>query len=434
MNGFISFIERAFVPIAARIGAQRHLVAIRDGFAMTMPLILTGAIAVLLNNLPIDAFQNMMLNVSERWKGVNGSAWEGTFAILALLVTMSIAYQLARSYEGVDPLAASLISLGSFIIIAPRTGNETYGIDFGGLGSQGLFVSLLVALLVTELFRFLMQTPFLRINMPAGVPPAVARSFEALFPGIITLYVVSLVQWFVAGQETTIHAWINTTIQKPLQGLSDTLPAAIIVAILVHLLWFFGLHGANIIQSITNPIFLANLEENIAMYDKTGDAGSDKLNIVTQPFFDVFVFMGGSGTTLALLLAVLLVAKSKQYRQVASISTVPGLFNINEPVIFGMPIILNPVLLLPWIIVPTVLTTITYFAMTSGFVPKTVALVPWTLPPIFSGWMVTGGNFMGALLQVINFAVAFAIYLPFVIASDKVATRNEAEAEAALKA
>ncbi|MGL4820551.1 MAG: PTS transporter subunit EIIC, partial [Bacilli bacterium] len=221
MNGFISFIEKALVPIAARVGAQRHLVAIRDGFAMTMPLIMTGAIAVLINNLPIQWFQDMMLGISDRWKSVNGAAWEGTFAILALLVVVSIAYQLARSYEGVDPLAAALLTLGSYLIIAPRTGNETYGIDFGGLGAQGLFVSLFVAIIVVEVFRLLMQSPFLKIKMPASVPPAVGRSFEALFPGIITLYIVSFIQFFVSGQGITIHGWVNETIQKPLQGLSD---------------------------------------------------------------------------------------------------------------------------------------------------------------------------------------------------------------------
>ncbi|CAH2462561.1 MULTISPECIES: PTS cellobiose transporter subunit IIC [Bacillus cereus group] len=416
MQKFIAFMEKYLVPVAGRIGSQRHLVAIRDGFIAVMPLILVGSFAVLINNLPVDAFQKFMKGAfGEVWKDVGGGMWTGSFAILALIAAVGISYNLAKSY-GVDALSAAIITFGALIIISPTTPKEG-GIDLAWTGSQGLFVSIIVALLVTEVFRFFVQKD-ITIKMPDGVPPAVMKSFAALVPAFVILIVTAGIQLAVKLAGTSIHKFVFETIQVPLQGLAGTLPSAIIIALLIHVLWFFGLHGPNIIGGIIDPIYLPALEKNIKLFND-GMSAYDVPHIFTKPFFDVYVYIGGSGATLAFLVAVMLVAKSAQLRGVGRVSIGPGFFNINEPVIFGTPIVLNPALIIPFVLTPVVLVITSYTAISLGWVPKTVALVPWTMPPIFSGYLVAGGSIAGAALQLVNFAIAVVIYYPFVLMCDR---------------
>ncbi|GLO66940.1 MULTISPECIES: PTS sugar transporter subunit IIC [Oceanobacillus] len=409
-----------FIEIAGRIGSQRHLVAIRDGFVSIMPLIIIGSLAVLINNFP--DFGNFslveMLNSifgEGKWQVVGGSIWNGTFAVLGLLISFSIAYNLAKSYE-IDGLSSGLISAAAFIMLVPTTADG--GLNFAWLGAQGLFVAIILSMLVTEFFRFLINKN-ITIKMPEGVPEGVSRSFSALIPAIIILVLVGLFHAFVSVfSGISIFEVIFNVIQEPLQGLGNTLPAAIIVAFLNHLLWFFGLHGTNIIGSVIEPVYLPLIERNADLFQK-GMSAFDVPNVVTKPFLDTFVFMGGSGTTIALLIAVFIVIrheKNHPYREVAKLSAPAGLFNINEPVIFGLPIVLNPIFLIPFILVPVTLTIISYFALSLGLVPKTVAILPWTTPPILSGYLVTGGNVRGIILQLFNLTIAVLLYIPFIMA------------------
>ncbi|WP_284138984.1 MULTISPECIES: PTS sugar transporter subunit IIC [unclassified Virgibacillus] len=410
-----------FIEIAGRIGSQRHLVAIRDGFVAIMPLIIVGSLAVLFNNFPplgsfnfVDIMNNLFGDGN--WQQVGGSIWNGTFAVLGLLIAFSIAYNLAKSYE-IDGLSAGLISVAGYIMLVPVTAD--WGLNFAWLGSQGLFVGIFVAIVLTELFRVLVNTKRLTIRMPEGVPEGVAKSFAALFPAVIILMIVGLFQALMTVfVEMSVFELIFNAIQKPLQGLGNTLPAAIIIAFLNHLLWFFGLHGTNILGGVIEPIYLPLIEKNADLW-AGGLSAFEVPYVVTKPFFDVFVYMGGSGTTIALLIAVFIVVRMERnhpYREVAKLSSPAGLFNINEPVIFGLPIVLNPVFLVPFILVPVVLTVISYVALSTGIVPKTVAILPWTTPPILSGYLVTGGSWRGIALQLFNLSLAVLMYIPFVMA------------------
>ncbi|MBU8566590.1 PTS sugar transporter subunit IIC [Virgibacillus pantothenticus] len=422
-----------FIEIAGRIGSQRHLVAVRDGFVAIMPLIIVGSLAILINNFPPFGAFNFVewmngIFGEGNWQAVGGSIWNGTFAILGLLVTFSIAFNLAKSYE-VDGLAAGLIAGAGFIMLVPVTSDG--GLDMGWLGTQGLFVGIILALVVTELFRTLI-TSKMTIKMPEGVPDGVTRSFEALIPAVLILILVGFFQaMMTVFAEKSIFEVIFNMIQEPLQGLGNTLPAAMLVSFLNHLLWFFGLHGTNIIGSVIEPVYLPLIEENLNLF-KSGMSAFEVPNIVTKPFLDSFVFIGGSGTTIALLIAVFVVIrreKNHPYRQVAKLSAPAGLFNINEPVIFGLPIVLNPVMLIPFILVPVTLTITSYIAIATGLVPRTVAILPWTTPPILSGYLVTGGSFRGVVLQLFNLALAIVMYIPFVMAGARMLKRNEGKAK-----
>lgn len=409
-----------FIEIAGRIGAQRHLVAIRDGFVAIMPLIIVGSLAILINNFPPLGELNFVewmngIFGEGNWQAVGGSIWNGTFAVLGLLIAFSIAYNLAKSYE-VDGLSAGLISAAAYIMLVPET--PDWGLSFAWLGAQGLFVAIIIPLVLTEIFRFLVKSKF-TIKMPEGVPDGVARSFTALIPATIILIIVGFFQAMMnVFAEISIFELIFNVIQEPLQGLGNTLPAAIVVSFLNHLLWFFGLHGTNIIGSVIEPVYLPLIQTNLELF-QGGMSAFEVPYIVTKPFLDSFVFMGGSGATIALLIAIFIVIrheKNHPYREVAKLSAPAGLFNINEPVIFGLPIVLNPVMLIPFILVPVTLTVTSYIALATGIVPKTVAILPWTTPPILSGYLVTGGSWRGIALQLFNLTLAVLMYIPFIMA------------------
>ncbi len=419
MNNIINFLERRFVPVAGRIGSQRHLVSIRDGFIAIMPLIMAGSIAVLINNFPIPAFQDLMTGIfGDSWKSFGGNIWNGTFAIMSLILVFTIAYSLSKFYDS-DPLAAATVAFASLMTLT-QSAAEAWAIPYAWTGAQGLFVTIIVALISTEIFTRLLNNPKLIIKMPDGVPPAVSKSFAALFPGLITVMIFAVLKIITTKIGiVNIHEAVFNMIQGPLSSLGQSLGSAIAIAFTVHFLWFFGLHGTNMLEPIMQGIYLPPLEANIQAFQTAGVAAAE--HIVTKPFFDVFVYMGGAGTSIGLIIAIFLASKRKLFRDKAKLAAGPGIFNINEPVMFGMPIVLNPAFLIPFVLVPVILTITSYLAISTGLVPKTVALVPWTFPPIISGYLVTGGSIMGSLLQVVNLVIAIAIYLPFI----KIAERLE---------
>lgn len=414
MKKVIEFLEKYFVPVAGRIGSQRHLVAVRDGFVAIMPLVLAGSFAVLINNLPIQAFQNLMVSVfGEGWKSFGGNVWMGSFAVMSLVIVFSVSYNLAKSYDS-NGLAAGLMGFASLMTIT-QSAADAWAIPYQWTGALGLFVALFVALVSTEIFVRLSNNKKLVIKMPEGVPPAVGRSFAALIPSVITLCVFALIKVLTtAAGMIDIHETIYSVLQAPLQGMANTLPSAMLVAFLVHLLWFFGLHGTNILAPMINAVYLPAIEQNITAFS----AGAAIPNIVTAPFFDAFVYMGGAGTTIGLLAAIFIASKRASNRSIAKLATPPALFNINEPILFGMPLVLSAYYAIPFILTPVVLTITSYTAIVIGLVPRTIAIVPWTTPPIIGGFLVTG-SVMGSLLQVVNIAIAIAMYLPFIFIAEK---------------
>lgn len=407
-----------FVEIAGRIGSQRHLVAIRDGFVIIMPLMILGSMVILINNLPIDAYQDFMNMIfgGDKWKQFGGSVWNGTFAITALLVTFTIAYQLAKSYDS-DGLSAGVVALASSITIMQPVA-EGSGLPLVWAGAQGLFIAIITALISTELFVRLVGNKRLVMKMPASVPPAVSKSFAALFPAMITISIFGLVKVFtLVGGIPDIHQAFFDLIQSPVSKMANTLWSAIAIALIIHVLWFFGLHGSNIMEPVMQAVYLPAIEANA----KALEAGQDIPYIVTKPFFDAFMYLGGTGATLALIIAVFIAGRRhKHYRNISGLGAAPSLFNINEPILFGFPIVLNPLLIIPFILTPVILTVFSYLMIASGIVPKTIAFIPWTTPPVIGGFLATG-SWRGAGLALVNLVIAVLIYIPFI----KVAERNE---------
>lgn len=418
MNGFIAFMEKYFIPYAAKIGGQRHLVAIRDGFITTMPLMILGSLGTLINSLPIQAYQDFMNNLfgEALWKSFGINIWNGTFAILALLTAFTVAYNLAKSYDK-DALSSGVVSVSSFFAIGGLT----------GLSSSGLFLALIVSLISTELFTRLSGNQKLIIKMPDGVPPAVSRSFAALFPAMITISIFAFITTILFGLGVKdIVGEFYKLIQEPFMGLANTLPAALFLAFISSFLWFFGLHGANIIEPFMQTINADAIAKNVLAIKH----GIDAPYIVNKPFFDSFVNLGGTGATIAIIISVFLFGRRhKQYVTVSGLASAPGIFNINEPLMFGLPIVLNPILFVPYILAPLVLVTIAYFATALGLVPAATIVTPWTTPPIIGGVLATQ-SWTGGVLAAVNIAVAVLIYAPFIKVAEIQEIRREKAAAA----
>ncbi|CAM4062461.1 PTS cellobiose transporter subunit IIC [Bacillus manliponensis] len=423
----IAFLEKYFMPVAGKIAEQRHLQAVRDGIILTMPFLIIGSFFLIISSLPINGYSEFMANIfGDGWQKALGYPVNATFGMMALIASFGIAYRLAEKYK-VDSLAVGALSVVSFLLVTP------FQINFLGegmkeaalvegvipaalMGSQGLFVAMIIAIISTEIYRFVVQKKII-IKMPESVPPAVTRSFAALVPGFVVITVVWILRLIVENTSfESMHNIVGQLLQEPLSALGASLFGAIIAVLLIHLLWACGIHGMAIVGGVMSPIWLSLMDQNRVAYQ----AGEELPNTVTAQFFDLWIFMGGSGVTLALVFAMLLFARSQQLKSLSRLSIGPGLFNINEMVTFGMPIVLNPLLLVPFILTPVVLTIISYFAMEWGLVarPSGVA-VPWTTPIFISGYLASGGKISAVVLQLVNFAVAFCIYLPFLKIWDK---------------
>ncbi|MCU0094839.1 PTS cellobiose transporter subunit IIC [Bacillus sp. OR9] len=422
----IRFLEKYVMPIAGKVAEQRHLQAIRDGIILTMPFLIIGSFFLIISALPIPGYNDFMVGLfGENWQRALGYPVSATFNIMALIAVFGIAYRLGEYYKA-DALASGALSLVTFLLatpfqvayIIPSTKESVLvegAIPAALMGSQGLFVAMIIALISTELYRFIVQKKII-IKMPETVPPAVTRSFAALVPGFIVVTVIWILRLIIENTSFgSIHNIVGQILQEPLSVLGASLWGAIIAVILVHVLWSCGIHGATIVGGVMSPVWLSLMDQNRVAFQ----AGQDVPNTITAQFFDLWIYMGGSGATLALVVGMLLFARSQQLKSLGRLSIAPGIFNINEMVTFGMPIVMNPILLIPFILVPVVLTIVSYFAMEWGWVAQSGAAVPWTTPILFSGYLGSGGKISGVVLQLVNFALAFFIYLPFLKIWDK---------------
>jgi PTS system cellobiose-specific IIC component len=254
--------------------------------------------------------------------------------------------------------------------------------------------------------------------MPKTVPPTVSRSFTALLPGIVIIVFFMLVRLaFAFTGWSDLATFVQSVLKKPIELAGSSYLGTVFACLFEHLLWSFGIHGSSIMTAVMEPIWISNAGANLEAFK----AGAKTLpNIVTYSFYENGVWIGGSGATLSLVVYMLVFAKSKLVKQIGRLAIVPGIFNINEPVVFGLPIVLNPFLMIPYILAPICVTTVSYFGTLAGIFPYTTGvIIPWTTPYFISGYLMTGGNIMGVVAQLVCFAVAFVIWFPFIRVWDK---------------
>jgi PTS system cellobiose-specific IIC component len=416
MSKVNNILENKVMPIAGRLAAQRHLNALRDGIILTMPLIIVGSLFLILANLPIPGYFEFMAGIfGDDWATKLSYPVGVTFDIMALIACFGVAYRLAEKYP-VDPLTAGAIAVAAFLLATPYQVSFTPegtaeaiqvagGIPVALMGSQGLFVAMMIAMFSTEVYRFVVEKDIV-IKMPDGVPPAVTKSFIALIPGFIVITSVWLARILVEMTSfETLHNLVTQIVGAPLSLVGGSLIGNLFAVFIAMLLWSVGLHGMNIVNGVMAPIWYGAMDENRIAFQ----AGEELPNIFTLQFIEM-MNVGGSGATFALVVMMLLWARSQQLKQLGRLSAGPGAFNINEPVIFGMPIVMNPLLIIPFVLTPLVTVIVTYVAMSTGIVAKPAGIaVPWTMPPILHGYLITGGNISGAIMQLVNILIAFAI-------------------------
>ena len=416
MNGFMDKISEKILPLANALGQNRYLTVLRDAFMLSFPITMFGSIVVVINNLPFfnDATKGTLSTLF-------GNGQNATMSIMTVFVTFGIGYYLSKSYD-VEGIFGGAVSFASFLILTPffmttESGETvTSVLSLDRLGAKGMFIGMIAAFLAAEIYCRVTKRGW-QIKMPDGVPPAVTKSFAALIPAIVTLTIFLMINAIMTGVfHANLHDVIYELIQKPLTGLGSSLPATLLALFLVQFLWFFGLHGQIIVNSVLDPIWNTLMLDNLEAYQN----GEALPHIVTKPFMETFtVGLGGSGMTLAVVILMAFVLKKKQYRDVGRLALAPGIFNVNEPAIFGMPIVLNATILIPWVVAPLVVTTFNYLVMAAGLVPAPTGVsVPWTVPVIASGVLATN-SWLGGLLQVIDVVLVGMIWYPFLRILDR---------------
>lgn len=422
-----------FTNFAAKLGNQIHLRSLRDAFATVMPLYILAGLAVLLNNTVFTwIFSGETLTHIQYWGTLIVNA---TLNISGLLIAAVIGYCLATNREYHNPLAAAMISVASLIVMMPNTVsiipegakaavNISGVLPFTNLGTGAMFSGVIMALLSTELFIRVSGIKRLQLNLGENVPPAVAKSFSVLIPVIIVLSIFAIISAVLFGiTGTNMISLITTFIQEPLRHIGTGLWGCIILYSLGNLLWLFGIHQSVIYSSILEPLLIINITQNIEAFN----AGKEIPNIINVSQVTTFGLMGGSGSTICLLIATFLVSRSAMSKNVAKLSVAPGLFNINEPVIFGYPIVYNISMAIPFVLVPALGILISYIATSVGFIAPCVSLVPWTTPPLISAFLATAGDWKAVILQLGILILGILIYIPFVKINDKVMEKEMLE-------
>ena len=454
MNGLLA--------IAGKMQTNSVLSAIKDGFIDNMPVVIVGAFCTLLqwvvfhHDDPSADVQYLSL------ANVNGLAWlenltpivttinYGCMNFMAVSVCVLVGMHFAENlgHEGDKTVAAvavaSLVTLMNTSISYSGTAADVVAASNGALelagdaeaaitlsagtgvlqsftDSNGLFVGLFVGILATLLYVKLVDSGKLSIKLPDAVPPNVAQSFAVLFPVAIVLIVVSVIGFCVnsfLGQNIfDLIAWI----MSPLQAIMTGLAGYLVVVFLMQLLWFFGIHGPNVMGSVTTAFMTTATMENLAHYQATGEAYGAP-NIISGTFGSAFFSSTGSGITGGLIVAVLLFSKRDDYRAICKLAIPCGLFNINEPIIFGIPMVMNPMFALPFFLAPIVSVVIGYILISIGFCPKMVIDAPWTTPVGILAFLGGGGNLMAGISQILAVGSSILVYTPFVIAANKTAT------------
>ncbi|WP_315121671.1 PTS sugar transporter subunit IIC [uncultured Clostridium sp.] len=406
MSKFFEIIEKFLMPPMTKLAEQRHLKAIRDGIISTIPLIIVGSFFLIFASPPSAKLAELV----KPYAGNILIPFRLTVGLMSLYACYGIGYSLARSYK-LDGISGGVLSLAAFLLTMIPQNIEGHGwmLPMGNAGGAGMFVAIIMSIFAVEVMRFLQRINFV-IKMPESVPEAVSRSFEALVPGAIILIVIWAIRHMIGFD---IQGFIMDLF-KPLVTAGNTLPGILIPILLITLLWSAGIHGVSVVGSVARPIWLVLLDENTA----AAAANQAIPNIAPEPFFQWFIWIGGSGATLGLLIWMVF-SKSKYLRSVGRASLIPGICNINEPIIFGAPIMLNPILGIPFIIGPLITGTISYYAMALNLVNKPYIQPPWTLPAPIGAYLSTGGDWRAAVLVIINIIIMAAIYYPFFKAYEK---------------
>ena len=417
-------LQNVLLSISSKVETNKYLGSIKEAFTMFVPFIIVGSFGSMLNILVAGAnglaqWVPWLSNLSPAFTAINFV----TISCMSLPIAFLIGYKLAEK-ENLPQLESGLIGLLSYLAVCPNTISTVVeglkdpvvvnGLGAGVIGAQGLFVSMIMSMVAVKFFGLLTNIDAIKIKMPDSVPTGIARSFNILIPIfiIITAFSVGgcLFNTFTGNY---LNVWIYNIIQLPLQALANTTGGILVLALANQLFWFLGIHGGMVIEGVRGPLSAAGLAENISAVQ----AGGVATNILTRGFWTSFVVVGGGGITLSLLIAIFIFSKREDHKSIAKFSLIPGICGINEPVVFGLPLVLNPIFAIPFILNSVIAAFIAVVATNIGFLTCGVLDCPPGLPVFVTGFISYGIH--GIIVQAIILIVTFIIWVPFVLMSNK---------------
>lgn len=417
-------LQNVLLSISSKVETNKYLGSIKEAFTMFVPFIIVGSFGSMLNILVSGAnglaqWVPWLSNLSPAFTAINFV----TISCMSLPIAFLIGYKLAEK-ENLPQLESGLIGLLSYLAVCPNTISTVVeglkdpvvvnGLGAGVIGAQGLFVSMIMSMVAVKFFGLLTNIDAIKIKMPDSVPTGIARSFNILIPIfiIITAFSVGgcLFNTFTGNY---LNVWIYNIIQLPLQALANTTGGILVLALANQLFWFLGIHGGMVIEGVRGPLSAAGLAENISAVQ----AGGVATNILTRGFWTSFVVVGGGGITLSLLIAIFIFSKREDHKSIAKFSLIPGICGINEPVVFGLPLVLNPIFAIPFILNSVIAAFIAVVATNIGFLTCGVLDCPPGLPVFVTGFISYGIH--GIIVHAIILIVTFIIWVPFVLMSNK---------------
>ncbi|WP_097003503.1 PTS sugar transporter subunit IIC [Lacrimispora amygdalina] len=431
MNNLTGLIEKYFVPMAGRLSKNKYLKAISNGFSVLLPITMIGAIFTLLANLQIAPYQSLITAV--HLKEIFGFAPKVTTDMLAVYAVFLIGKALAEQYDFDDNVSTIVgaLSLFSFLVLIPlgvsgkaeksqEIVSIARAIPTTYLGAAGLFTAMIIGLLVPFIYQVFIKHNIV-LKMPEQVPPTIAKSFSALIPAFSIAFIFGLIRFlFSLTPFEDANSFVYTMMKAPLANLGAS-PATFILFILVcSLMWFFGIHGGMIVMPFINVLYTAAGLENLEAY-ANGVAGP---NLITNASWLIFASVGGAGGTLGLCILMVFMAKSSRYKTLGKLALPAGACGINEPITFGLPMVLNTIMIIPLIITPIATFLFSFFMMSIGIIPPlNGTTIPLGTPVVFAGLI--AGGWKTAVLQIVLIAMQILIYLPFFKVLDKQAVLEE---------
>lgn len=415
-------IEKFLGGPLAKLATNRYITALRDGMVSTIPLTIVGSLFLIIAFPPVPQSWKESMEFF-KWINLNvGSIllpFRLSMGLIGVFAIYNTGYSLGKIYKLDGVSCGTLSLLGYFLTIIPKMATtvganpESLGfvIPMQYLGAQGLFTGFIISFYAVEVLRFFKERG-IEIKMPEGVPESVAKSFSALFPTIFLVVTVSIVTIFL---KIDLHALVYSLF-KPLSVFFNGPLGTVLIVFLICLLWSAGLHGVSVIGSLARPIWLELLDQN----SKALAEGAKILpNIAPEPFYQWFIWIGGSGATLGLVFLMVFKSKSSHLKALGKTAFLPGIFNINEPIIFGMPVMLNPYMIIPFILGPIIVAITSYVAMAMNLVARPSILAPWTFPAPIGAFLSTNGDWRAIVLVFINIFLTTIVYYPFFKAYDK---------------
>lgn len=433
MSKLVKWLETYILPLAAKLASVRWLVAMRDTFVTLLPITMAGSLAMLFNSL-IDVFKTQwnlhyLANLLQPLVVVDNIVWNGTFALFAVYFAISWGYHLGKTFE-VNRLVTSTIALVSYAmsitdIVKLKISTEdtvTFknAVDITQFSTSGLFTAILFGGIGSLIFIFFYKAHF-TLKVQSNMPHAEWVALSTLIPSLIAVFLVGFINYlFQRITGTYFGYWLLNSIQAPLVKLGQGFGVVLLITFLVQIFWFFGINGVSVFTPVIDSLWLTPENSNVTAVHN----GTHIPYLWVKDSFNVFVWFGGAGGTLALVIAILIFSKRSDFRTIAKMALAPSVFNINEPILFGLPVIFNPIYLIPFVIAPLVNVSLAYWITKIGWVNPVQIFVPSVMPPIIGPYLACNYDWRAIVLCIVNMIIALLIWMPFVFAADKIAQEN----------